>query len=336
MSNDVLMARTKLPKDHIDLGIGEPHILREAVLKCFNLRYTDMERYDFSSLEHPWEYAPPNGYPALVKLLEERYNAPVVVTIGAKHGIFAALHALKQTGVKSVAYRSPYWASFPFMIESMGLTSVTKQVWRADSYLFVMPNNPDGFTTLNGSSKALNEMPVPVIHDAAYYTESYLPENYKLDPIGDMQVFSASKMYGLSGLRLGWVVCHNREYYNHLMAYVEASTAGVSTVSQRTLMTIIEAENNNPSLRQWFSHEMRSHLEWAQHELRRLDPLVLEPHSIDGMFGWCQKGERFSAESKVHVMDGAAFGDASMVRLNLAVSKSTLIEAIDKLNLLGS
>lgn len=335
MSNDVLMARTQLPKDHIDLGIGEPHILREAVLKCFNLNAIDMAKFDFSNLQQPWEYAPPNGYPALVKLLEERYNAPVVVTIGAKHGIFAALHALRQTGVRSVAYRTPYWSSFPFMIESMGLKSVTNtnKNYIADSYLFVMPNNPDGFIVHENTKL---DIPVPIIHDAAYYTESYLPENYKFGPIGDMQVFSASKMYGLSGLRLGWVVCHNRDFYKSLTAYVEASTAGVSTVSQRVLMSIIQAENEQPRLRRWFSEQMREHLTWAQHELRRLDPKVLEPQSLDGMFGWCQKGECFSSESKVHVMDGSHFGDRSMVRLNLAVPKEILSEAIDKLNLLGS
>ena len=327
MSNDVLMARTFLPADYIDLGIGEPHFLRDAVLSTYNLG-----SFDFTTVPKIWEYAPPNGYGPLVKLLEEKYQAPVVLTVGAKHGIFAALHAVRQQGAKSVAYRKPYWASFPFMMARAGLKSVTNSL-KADAHLLVMPNNPDGFVLSEAKAQDFCKTSVPIIHDAAYYTESYLPDDYKLNPLGDMQVFSVSKMYGLSGLRLGWVVCHNPVYYSDLTSFVEATTAGISTASQRVLLSILEAERADPELRKAFSRDMRDHLAWAHEKLLDLDPKVLIPQSFVGMFGWCKKGPRFDAvKAKVNVMDGASFGDASMVRLSLAVSKTELTKAVQRLN----
>jgi len=327
MSNDVLMARTHLPADHIDLGIGEPHQLRELVLQTF-----DLDELSFESLPKIWEYAPPNGYGPLVKLLEERHQAPVVMTVGAKHGIFAALHAVRQHGARSVAYRKPYWASFPFMMARAGLKSVTDGT-KADANLLVMPNNPDGFVLSEAKAATFCKDVVPIIHDAAYYTESYLPDDYRLTALGDIQVFSASKMYGLSGLRLGWVVCHNPVYYDDLTSFVEATTAGISTASQRVLLAIVEAEKRNPELRKAFSREMYHHLAWAHEKLRDLNPDVLIPKPSVGMFGWCQKGPRFDAKRvKVNVMDGAPFGDPQMVRLSLAVTRNELTKAIDRLN----
>jgi aspartate/methionine/tyrosine aminotransferase len=326
MSNDVLMARTRLPAGHLDLGIGEPHVLRDLVVKAF-----DLGSFSFNNLPKIWEYAPPNGYGPLVKLLEEAYQAPVVVTAGAKHGIFATLHAVREHGAKSVAYRKPYWSSFPYMMERAGLRSVTSSL-RADAHLLVMPNNPDGHVYDPEVAQAYCNGLIPVIHDAAYYTPSYM-EAAELQPLGDMQVFSVSKMYGLSGLRLGWVVCRNPAYYSQLTSFVEATTAGISTASQRILMHLIEVERADPSIRHRYATEMRKHLVWAHQKLNDLDPEVLIPERNLGMFGWCRKGPRFNAlKARVNVMDGAAFGDSEKVRLNLAVSRSTLTAAVKRFN----
>lgn len=318
------MARTRLPADFIDLGIGEPHYLRDVVTAVHDVR-----EFRFDTMPRVWEYAPPTGYDPLVRALEERHGAPVVVTIGAKHGIFAALHALHCEGVRSVSYRTPYWASFPFMMERAGMRSVLDG-GVADAHLLVMPNNPDGYVTDPASARATGK---PLIHDAAYYTKSYLPEGTEVEAIGDMQVFSASKMYGLSGLRLGWVVCHEPRYRDAVASFVEATTAGVSTASQRVLLSIVAAEAENPTMRDIYQAEMRRHLAWAQSAIRTIHPDVLTPVSTLGMFGWCRKGPKFDPNAaKVAVMEGAAFGDPTMVRLNLAVAPAQLEEAIERFN----
>lgn len=306
------MARTRLPADFIDLGIGEPHYLRSAVTAVHDVR-----EFSFDTMPHIWEYAPSTGYAPLVRALEQVHGAPVVVTIGAKHGIFAALHALHCEGVRSVAYRTPYWSSFPFMMERAGMCSVLDG-GDADASLLVMPNNPDGFLSARATGTGK-----PLIHDAAYYTESFLPEGTQVGAIGDMQVFSASKMYGLSGLRLGWVVCHEPRFRDNVAGFVEATTAGVSTASQRILLSIVAAEMEDPTLRTIYATEMRR-------------PDVLTPVSTIGMFGWCRKGPRFDPNAaKVAVMDGAAFGDPTMVRLNLAVTPAQLEEAVERFNRLA-
>jgi aspartate/methionine/tyrosine aminotransferase len=323
---DFLMARTALPPGTLDLGIGEPHVLRELVTQTFGLK-----SFDFTTVPHIWEYAPPNGYLPLVKKLEDIYQAPVVMSVGAKHGLFAAMQAVYNEGARSLAYRSPYWASIPHMVEKVGLKSTTDYS-TADAHLLVMPNNPDGFVCTEQDFKASRGEPKPLIHDAAYFTESYVvPEDTQ--PMGDLQVFSVSKMYGLSGLRLGFVVCRDPKYYSHLTSYVEATTAGISTASMRILLQIVEAEAADPLLRKAFSEAMQAHLKWAHTKLSELDPEVLRPVGGPGMFGWCIKGPKFDPDaSRVNVMDGAPFGDPSMVRLNLAVSQDILSEAVLRLN----
>lgn len=324
MSGDFLMARTRLPADVVDLGVGEPHFLREEVVKAHRL-----ETFDFVA-PHIWEYAPPYGYPPLVELLESLYGTKVVVTIGAKHGIFAALHAFHEKGIRTISYRSPYWASFPHMMERAGLQHKGLE---AESHLVVLPNNPDGAILSPELAKKFCSRFQPCIHDAAYYTRSYLPEEYPLVPLGDMQVFSASKMFGLSGLRLGWVVCHNPEFYPALLGYVEATTAGVSTASQRILLSLLEAEALRPEIQTDYSTVMRNHLSWGHQKLKEVNPEVFEVRSTLGMFGWCRKGPKWDPNrQKVNVMDGEAFGDPSSIRLNLAVSKDQLEEAVRRFN----
>lgn len=332
---DVLMARTSLPSDVVDLGIGEPYVLQEFVAGVHDLSHT---RFDVPRV---WEYAPPSGFGPLVKALEDRYQAPVVVTTGAKQGLLAAFVALASRGKTNISCRAPYWPSFPHMSSRSGLKWVPS-IWYhepgTDACLLVHPNNPDGHAPAYSEAAALcahlREEGVPVIHDAAYYTPSYIRPTYHLGPLGDMQVFSASKMFGLSGLRLGWVVCHNSSYVDDLTAYVEATTAGVSTASQRTLLALLEVEAALPSMSRVYEASMRDHLQWAHSCLTHLPEAVGVATTSSGMFGWIKTGVRFRPDqARVHVLDGAAFGYPGYARLNLAVPRETLLTGLRRLSL---
>src|ERR1019366_10800077 len=99
--------------------------------------------------------------------------------------------------------------------EHSGLKFVVKDF---DCYLAVLPNNPDNFMLDYNDAKNLadryKELDIPFIHDAAYYTPVHLPAFKEFGPLGDVQIYSLSKMYGISGLRIGYVVCNNTEYYD--------------------------------------------------------------------------------------------------------------------------
>lgn len=340
MSNDVLMAKTRLPADFVDLGIGEPHVLREEAL-----RHYDLDQFSFRDLPQIWEYAPPFGYEPLVRELEEAHSARVVVTAGAKQGLAAAFHALKQSGRQTLGIRVPYWPSIPHVARLAGMDPVVTSgddPSGCDAFLMVSPNNPDGdfmeYARAAGLCERLSASGVPVVHDAAYYTHAHLPRSAVLGPLGAMQVFSASKTYGLSGLRLGWVVCHDESYFDAVASYVEATTAGISTASQRVLLHIAQTEARRPAVRTRFESAVSRRLQEAKDMVSQaLRPDVIrfarDPRDVPGMFAWGELGAGVDlAAARVNAMPGAAFGEPGRVRLNLGVPLPQLAEAVHRMN----
>jgi aspartate/methionine/tyrosine aminotransferase len=336
------MAKSKLPDGYIDLGIGEPRLLCSVLTRSIPI-----DTVHYGPNHKIWEYAPPNGCESLVNTLERIYKARVVITTGAKQGLLAACAALRWVEDRhTISFRSPYWASIPHVVSHVGMTPipVTGDDFQAgtEACLLVTPNNPDGASRTYDEAKEYTEslpgLGIPVIHDAAYYTHSYLPADYELGPLGDMQVYSVSKMFGLSGLRLGWVVCHTERYYDALTSYVEAATAGVSTASQKILMDIFRHQDLHPSWRGEFEAEIFSKLTLAKHILMtEVDPdkLAIPKNlvSIPGMFCWAKPAANLDFEkAKIRVMKGDAFGDSEKIRINLAVPLEQLREAIHRIN----
>lgn len=324
---DYLFAKSKLPEGIINLGIGENHILREAVLEAYNLK-----NVSFENLPNIWEYAPPYGYEPLVERLEAIYDSKVVVTCGAKHALSAAFYAMYQTGKVNIKYQVPYWPSIPSLIarENLKTTAVRELI---DFELIVAPGNPTGF------SLHRHYIEKPVIHDAAYYTHSYLPQDYKLEKFGDLQIYSMAKMFGLSGCRIGWIVVNNPEYYDHLMKFVEATTAGISTPSQRVLMHVLDWDANNPELRKEYEKYVYTAISNNRKYLyenlnKKYFRFYTDCKDIvnTGMFAWVESKIQDFNLAGVNVMGGAAFGDPEFIRINLAISLDKIVKAVNKMN----
>src|SRR5271157_1656410 len=90
-----------LPQDCIDLCFGEATVVRHALLKHFSfpdIQFTEnsfvtREKYSHKvTYEHPFSYPHPSGYQPLVKLLEHKHNAPVIITNGAKQALAAMFY----------------------------------------------------------------------------------------------------------------------------------------------------------------------------------------------------------------------------------------------------
>jgi aspartate/methionine/tyrosine aminotransferase len=220
--SDILLAKSNLDADVIDAAVGEAHIVRDTFLSIF-----DISGFDLPPANKIWEYQEPQGYKPLIKLLEDRYQAPVIICNGAKQGLGSCFYALKQLGKSNLGVKMPYWALIPPLMEMHGLSFQSNDLSKIDSYLDVSPNNPDGhMSDLKFLSEVLSENKIPFIHDAAYYTHTYLPSSYNLDVFGDAQIYSISKMFGFSSLRLGFVVCKNPEFYKLIKYYMENMTVG--------------------------------------------------------------------------------------------------------------
>lgn len=326
------LVRKQLPKGWIDLAVGEARVVRQALLSIYPqdlFRYNDLRDCD---------YQPPSGYPPLVKFLEEKHGCRVIVTNGAKQALCAVFHAVKQMGLNAVAMRAPYWSQMPQAIRLLGLDVViSDEPVEGAAYLMVAPNNPDGWMPfpdwLAKARARCKELNVPLIHDAAYYTETYVDGD--LPPLADIVIHSASKMFGLSGLRVGYVVTNNDFVYDKVGDYVEAATVGVSLPSQHFFYEVMKVQETDPNLHFYFKAGARASLARAKKLLATLPPDVLDTagcEQVPGMFGWFKVGPRFDAErAHIHIAPGHAFGDVDRVRINLAVDYASLEQVVRKL-----
>jgi aspartate/methionine/tyrosine aminotransferase len=329
MSN-ILLAKPTLPPDWRDVSVGEPHVVRENLIKIF-----DLSEYEVPNVPHMHEYPVPTGYQPLVKLLEEKHKAPVIITNGAKQALGACFYSLQQMGKLKMGMRAPYWALIPPLVKMHGLEYVEVGY---DSYLSLAPNNPDGFMPdLQAEAKHHKDTDVPFIHDAAYYTHVYLPPSQQLKAFGDVQIYSISKMLGLSGLRIGYAVCPNPEFYKLIQNYMENMTVGVSIIPQIYLYDLMRRMNAYPTLTQQFEGQSAYDLEQAKKIALQIDPEVLEVSAdlvnIPGMFLWAKVGPKANFQkAKVNIIDGALFGSPGYIRMNLAFDKKTMEDIVNRLN----
>ena len=337
MSN-LLLAIPKLDPSWIDLSVGEAHIVRHALFNTLDLyRSQSALSVDLYS-NNKCEYQPPTGYPPLVKFLEDKHQAPVVITNGAKQALGAVSYALNKMGKKRVALTNPFWALLPPIMKAHGLEIVDRTY---DAYLAVLPNNPSGRMFDPDLLKLLVEWHknnnVPFIHDAVYFNPIYLPAYKDFPAYGDVQIYSMSKYLGLSGLRVGYAVCPNEQFYHDIQEYMEMMTVGVSTISQSIVLELL-TDLEQKETYDVFIQRCQEGLIENKTIIKSIRKDILDvPEDIvdvPGMFLWskCLRPDVFE-KAKVNVADGKHFGGQDgYIRMNLAVEKEVLIEVVKRLN----
>lgn len=329
--SDVKLQKIILGSDWIDLSFGEPAVVMAALYRQLN-RFGDPFKMPTLNDLKGWTYQPAAGKQDLVEILEEKYDAKVVVCNGAKQALAAAMFSFKKAGARSLWYPTPYYPANPSIAKSIGLDWAP--IDTADSFLVTSPNNPDG-RNLSNVDILSHRYRGPTIHDAAYYTEIYLPEDQITIPLGHIQTFSMSKMYGLSGLRIGYAVVHEEKYYRDVVDYIEMTTAGVSTASQDIARNIELMLKEHPEYYTAFVAEARASIMEARKELEALDPDVLQlvPSGANSMFGWFKAGPALdNVAAKVHILPGELFGAPGMMRMNIAHPPELIREAVKRLN----
>jgi hypothetical protein len=142
VSNDAKLQKVILGPDWIDLSFGEPKVVMNALFRQLN-RFGDPFKMPTLHDLPKWEYQPAAGKPDLVKILEEKYDAKVVVTNGAKQALAAAIFSFKRSGCQRLYFGKPYYPANPGIAESIGMLT-SDQECECDSALLTSPNNPDG------------------------------------------------------------------------------------------------------------------------------------------------------------------------------------------------
>jgi len=343
---NILLAKPVLKAEEVDLSVGESNITRLNLFRHFpQLCNSNILTLNQELTVTDLEYQDPAGYKPLVEYLEAKHKTRVVITNGAKQALAAVFYALKKLEYSGICLQPIHWALLPPMIKTAGLGCAfrepTDPIAQEMAYLLVAPSNPDNWCPKYSELQQINDAFVasnsPLIFDGAYYTHSYLPEDYELGPIGDVQIYSCSKMLGLSAARVGYAVIPNEEFYKLMIEYIEMDTVGVSIFSQKFVYSVFQEMDKNPEDTKKFEKANFQELKEAKTILKSVSDKILEvPKDIEeqpGMFSWLKlKNKEAFEKAKIHIVSGEHFGDASMVRLNLGIGNDVLKKCITKLN----
>lgn len=310
-------------KDVVSLTVGEPDwstcpAACEAGVQAIQEGFT--------------KYTAAAGIPELRKALAEGLaqelgvpvkDSQVVVGAGAKYVIFAALQMTIDPG-QEVLIPSPYWVSYPTMVELAGGKPVIVQcpenqnfkltaaqldqaiTPRTKALILCSPSNPTGIIytreELEGLAQVLKKHPhVVVISDDIYNRllfseDTVAPHLLHVAPELQSRVIvvnGASKSFSMTGWRIGWALCPD-PVAKVMADFFSQSTSNVTSITQKATLKALECVDDEVGKAR---QVLRRRLELMQAGLGAVPGLrVIEPQGAFYVWlnveGWLKKTHR--------------------------------------------
>ena len=252
----------------IHLGIGEPK--NKAPIQAILTSAAKLSGGDV-------KYTPTDGSPSLKKAIirytEEHYDklvAPenVIVSTGAKQSIYNLLLTLVDPQ-DEVIILAPYWVSYPEMVKLVSgvpvivtpedgtfhprlpeieaaLSSYTKAI------IVNSPNNPSGVVFSDsfiaelvelcerrGIYLIMDDIYHQLVFDGARAAPAYRFTKVDLESSKVLVVNGVSKLYGMTGFRLGWVVGPRKlvEVMTNLQGQITSNPSAISQAAAEGALT---------------------------------------------------------------------------------------------------
>ncbi len=349
----------------ISLGIGEPKnktpitalLSSAAKLSEGNVKYT-----------------PPDGTPSLKKAIirytEENYNRlvepeNVIVSMGAKQALFNIMVSILNPQ-DEVILLAPYWVSYPDIVklaygvpvvvtpEDGSFTPRMEEIERAvSSYTKAIvinsPNNPSGVVFSEDFIASIVEFcekkNIYLVSDDIYHklvfddVKAYPPYQFTNKDVKSTHVIivnGVSKLYGMTGFRIGWVIA-NRKLVEVMSNIQSQITSGTSVLLQAGAEGALNGmQSLVESLRLTFENNRNVILQ----ELRTFNDIkVIKP---EGAF-YCLPDFRAYSNDSVklasHILQkalvvtipGVDFGMEGHLRLSFAGSVKDIMSAIERI-----
>ncbi|MFQ5942680.1 MAG: pyridoxal phosphate-dependent aminotransferase [Anaerolineales bacterium] len=321
-------------KPIVHLGVGEPkNKAPEAALAASS----DKLANGFI------KYTPVAGVPslrsAIADYMTERYArevppANVVASNGAKHALFNVLMAIVNPG-DNVVVPVPYWVSYPDMVKLVrGVPSFVypepgKLVPEVDqlidavdedtaAILLNSPNNPSGVVFSSdfveqivelcedrGVYLIMDDIYRDLVFDGVEAPSAYRFTSKPLDSSYVIVINGVSKLYGMTGFRLGWSVAPEEvtAAINKLQGQMTSNT---SVISQAATEGALSGDQNEVE-------QLRAHLEANR------DRLLDELADLEGLTVDRPQGGLYSFP------DFAAFNPDSMALANFLLDKAMVV-----------
>ena len=319
------------------------------------------------------KYTPSAGLPELrqaisLKLKKDNnleYSPDqICVCSGAKPAVYSALRATISPG-DEVIIPSPYWVSYPSMVQLCGGTPVFVETkaengWkitaaefenamtpRTKMIILNTPHNPTGAVYTEDELRAIGEVAVEedilILSDEIYeylvYDEtkhvsigSLSPDLYKLT----ITINGFSKSYAMTGWRLGYSAAPDA--IAKAIRLIQDHTA--SNATSFAQYGAIEALTGDQSFVSDLREEYDMRRQYVYERLKNTPKIkVVEPQgafyffldmSETGMSS-LQLCERLLERYKVAAVPGIAFGNDHAIRISYCTSLDVLQEALDRL-----
>jgi aspartate aminotransferase len=241
----------------IHLGAGEPK--NRAPINAILSSAAKLSTGDI-------KYTPTEGIPslrkAIIRYTEENYDrvvAPenVLVSAGAKQILFELLFTLVNPQ-EEVIVLAPYWVSYPEMIKMVygvpvivtpedgsfhpRMEDIEKSVSSYTKAIIVnTPNNPSGvmyseqfiaqiveFCERKGIYVIMDDIYHKLVFDGKTPISAYKHTTKDVETSHIISINGISKLYGMTGFRIGWVVAPRKIV--QVMANVQAQTSSCTSV----------------------------------------------------------------------------------------------------------
>ena len=320
------------------------------------------------------KYTPVDGSPALKKAIirytEENYGrlvAPenIIVSTGAKQSLYNVLFSIVNPQ-DEVVVLAPHWVSYPEMVKMVygipvvvtpedgtfyqrmedieaAVTSYTKAI------IVNSPNNPSGVVYREDFLAEIVEFceqkDIYLIMDDIYHRLVFegvtAPSAYQytqkdIENTRVIVVNGVSKLYGMTGFRIGWVIANRRMV--EVMTNVQGQiTSGASTVSQAAAMgALMGVQSVVENLRL----TIQNNRDILMHEMRSFsDVNLIEP---EGTFYALPDFRAYSNDSvelanfllekaRVVTVPGSEFGMEGHLRLSFSGSVNEVIEGVERM-----
>lgn len=354
----------------INMGIGEPK--NKAPITAILSSAAKLTSGDI-------KYTPPDGTPglkkAIIRYTEENYDklvSPenVLVTAGAKQSIFNILFSVVNPQ-DEVIILAPYWVSYTEMIKMVNgvpvvitpedgtfhprMSDIEQAVTSYTKAIIVnSPNNPSGIifseTFIAEIVEFCERKRIYLVMDDIYHklvfnghqvTTAYKYSNQDLESSMIIVVNGVSKLYGMTGFRIGWVIASRKLI--DVMLNVQAQTTSCTSVVLQSaaegallgMQSIVEnlrlsIENNRNIIMQ----ELKSF-----HGLKVIEPQGTF-YCLPDFRNYCPSAiaqntvelAKFILEKTLVVtVPGKEFGMEGHLRLSYAGSTKEIIEGIERI-----
>lgn len=216
-----------------DLSFGDPVCVRDSLISLYTIPLNLIKLNEIS-------YPDPIGHSDLIGELVSRKdladNSNVVLTTGASQAINIILRILKKEGKNTISKNTPCYMYYDDIIDRSGLVREDQWSDKTDVVLYDWPSNPEGLT-----NDRWKDFKKDFIWDSVYNTPTYVNVVAPSEPVGwRFRIGGFSKLVGLSGLRIGWIVCRDKKDMEVVSHELKYENCGISSVSQVIAMDIMK------------------------------------------------------------------------------------------------